>query len=98
MQGAAFSGAVLVPAPLAQRLSDAARNAAAAGALPRGMGAYFSRHEIHDELAHWRAQLHGGTNEGLLARWHTALPHVEVLVDVRDGGGEAWSLLGRGWA
>jgi len=76
MQGAAFSGAVLVPAPLARRLRD---GAGVASSLPRGMGDYFSRHEMPAELAHWAAQLHSQRNEGLLSRWHTALPHLEAV-------------------
>ncbi len=81
MQGAAFSGAVLVPAPLVKKLVAwrllRGGNVTAGATLPRGMDDYFSRHEFPTELAHWREQLHGRPNQGLLARWHTALPHLE---------------------
>ena len=80
MQGASFSGAVLVPAPLAKQL----RAAGAPLPLPQGMGDYFSSFEIPVELEHWRSQLHSRPNAGLLARWHTALPHIERVGAMED--------------
>ena len=91
MQGAAFSGAVLVPAALAQRLRD---GSAAAPPLPAGLENFFSRHEVPAELSHWRKQLHGVMNEGLLARWHTALPHFERVCNMPE---ERFSHLARRW-
>ena len=51
MQGAAFSGAVLVPESLVARLREG-DEAGAARPLPRGMSDFFSQHEIPSELSH----------------------------------------------
>ena len=93
-EGAAFSGAVLVPRILAETVADQAAAAAAAIAaeeettipfpppLPSGMGAFFSQYEIPPELEHWRPQLHSTPNEGLLLRWLTALPQIERVAAI----------------
>ena len=92
MQGAAFSGAVLIPPALMTRL---AAGAASAPPLPAGMADFFSTFEVPAELGHWRAQLHSMPNEGALARWHTALPQMERMAAVGDARRtaleEAWT-------
>ena len=92
MQGAAFSGAVLIPPALMTRL---AAGAASAPPLPAGMADFFSTFEVPVELGHWRAQLHSMPNEGALARWHTALPQMERMAAVGDARRtaleEAWT-------
>jgi phosphoserine phosphatase SerB len=76
-QGSVFSAAVALPAALVARL---AANAPSAPPLPAGLSHFLSAHEVPRELSHWRAQLPShATNEGLLLRWHTALPLVEAV-------------------
>ena len=73
-QGGVFSAAVAVPPSLVARLNA---NAPSAPRLAAGLSDFLSAHEVPRELAHWRQQLSSHTNEGLLLRWHTALPLVE---------------------
>lgn len=79
MQGAAFSGAALIPESIVARLKA---GASTAPPLPPGLGDFFSKYEVPSDLAHWRAQLHDGRNAGLLLRWHTALPLMKRVFDM----------------
>jgi hypothetical protein len=84
-QGAVFSAAVAVPPTLVARLA-AAHAAGESPPLPPGLDDFLSAAEAPPELAGWREALPGAArNEGLLLRWHTALPLVEGVAALPPG-------------
>jgi hypothetical protein len=64
--GPPFSGALLIPRPLADRIRGA-------DALPLGLGDYLTRADVPDTLAPLQNAARPGANFGLLARWAAAL-------------------------
>lgn len=83
-QGSAFSAATLVPPQLMERLAASASDPATPP-LPAGLRDFFARFDVPPSLPHWRSQLGGTINEGLLLRWHTALPLLEQVYALPDG-------------
>jgi len=77
-QGSAFSSAVVIPPSIMHRL-EAAGADGSAPPLPAGLCDFLSGYEVPRALPSWREQLGRRANEGLLLRWHTALPLVEAV-------------------
>jgi hypothetical protein len=68
--GPPFAGAALLPASLADRLSN--------GVLPSGLDSYFSRDEFFDGCPAARA-LRPAREVGLALRWHASLAEMEAF-------------------
>jgi hypothetical protein len=72
--GPPFAGAVLLPPAIAARLGQ--------GALPAGLGAYFSTGEW-PQSARAASVLPVGGNFGLLLRWHAALAEMHAFAAIK---------------
>jgi hypothetical protein len=75
--GAPFSGALLIPAPLAERC-------AALTEVPAGLAAYTARNEWPRRFAQIRAGLPSDINLGLWLRWASALEEMRRYYEVPD--------------
>lgn len=70
--GPPFSGAVLIPRHLADRVR-------AATDLPAGLADYLTRSDVPDSLPSLRAVVDPGANFGLLVRWEAALAEMRAF-------------------
>ena len=91
-QGSAFSAAVVVPPRLMRRLATvlspdpspslspgSSSSSSPPPPLPTGLRDFFSSFDLPRSLHSWRRQLGSTPNEGMLLRWHTALPLLEAV-------------------
>jgi hypothetical protein len=75
--GPPFSGAMLIPETLADRVKDN-------GDLPAGFTHYFSRHDLPARWDRRGACLSGACNLGLLLRWKAALWEIKAFQAVSE--------------
>eukprot|EP00277_Geminigera_cryophila_P001574 CAMPEP_0179416164 /NCGR_PEP_ID=MMETSP0799-20121207/6642_1 /TAXON_ID=46947 /ORGANISM="Geminigera cryophila, Strain CCMP2564" /LENGTH=489 /DNA_ID=CAMNT_0021188997 /DNA_START=57 /DNA_END=1526 /DNA_ORIENTATION=+ len=87
-RGPPFSGAVLVPGSIMERLILTDVD------MPAGLRHFMSANEVPPALADWRSALKEEDNVGLALRWVAAIeemePFLELPVEVRDAAMTAW--------
>ena len=87
-RGPPFSGAVLVPGAIMERLILTDVD------MPAGLRQFLSANEVPPALADWRSALTQSDNVGLALRWVAALeeiePFLEIPAEERDAAMVAW--------
>lgn len=82
-RGAPFSGAVLIPGELAERLARTEVD------MPEGLAKFITANEVPPVLQNWRDALPKQNNVGLALRWVQALAEMEPTLTLSEADREA---------